>query len=366
MNTTATSCPDEIDRADLGTLGRQLGQGGQARVFAAPELRLPDTTGPLVFKEYRQGQATPHGLRGIVAVRSRLTPDQRSALDSCAAWPMRVVRDATGMCGVIMPLIGDEFFQPRTLPSGLSDYAPREVQNMFIDPELAGRLGMPLLPLVQRLAICRDLAAALGLLHAHGVIFGDVNAKNALFRATPAASVLLVDCDAVRIKGSAAVVRQLNSPDWDPPEGAVLSQATDVYKLGLFVIRALSPGRQCSTARDPARITPLLDGAGQTLLTLTLSRDPAQRPTARQWWAYFAERITTLTVARRAAARRATPPIIPGTGRHMRTPSAPASPSSPGLVPADNTSGALRGGGWRRDPGTGQWAPADLNLRGTR
>ena len=41
---------------------------------------------------------------------------------------------------------------------------------------------MPAPDLGERFAICRDLAGALAFLHEHGVVFGDVNAKNALFR----------------------------------------------------------------------------------------------------------------------------------------------------------------------------------------
>ncbi|MCT2588266.1 hypothetical protein [Actinophytocola gossypii] len=307
---------DELDRSAVGRLGPQLGSGGQAVVYLAPDLRLPDVSGTLVFKQYKGNQVSPNGLRAIVGVRSKLDPAGRTRLDSMAAWPARVVRDAGRICGVVLPLIPDTFFQERVLPTGRHVRGAREVQNLFVDPALATRLGMPSLTPRQRFGVCRDLAGALALLHENGVVFGDVNAKNELYREHPEPTVMLVDCDAVRIRGSAPVVRQLSAPDWDPPEGAVLTQATDLYKLGLFVLRVLSPGPQASTARDPARLTGRLDAEGRDLVTAALGPVGSYRPTAAAWSGYFARRT---------------------------------SPAPPDRTPTS---------GWRRDPGSGRWVPA--------
>ncbi|HEU5470198.1 MAG TPA: hypothetical protein VFV67_06055 [Actinophytocola sp.] len=317
---------DELDRSELGNLGAELGQGGQAVVYLVPELRLPDATGQLVFKRYKGNQVSPNGLRAIVGVRSRLEPRTREALDTVAAWPVRVVRDNGTVCGVIMPLIPDTFFQERVLPSsGRRTRDPREVQNLFVDPTLANRLGMPDVSLRDRFAICRDLALALALLHRNGVVFGDVNAKNALFRLNPEPTVMLVDCDAVRIRGNAPVVRQLNAPDWDPPEGRVLTQATDLYKLGLFVLRTLNPGPRASTARDPGRVVGQLDTEGRAMLTAAFG-PPATRPAAAAWRAYFAKRV------------------VPA-----------GSPNLVAAVPVRGPAVPARSSGWRRDPATGKW-----------
>jgi DNA-binding helix-hairpin-helix protein with protein kinase domain len=173
---------DELDRSSVGQLGPQLGSGGQAVVYLAPDLRLPDVSGALVFKQYKGNQVSPNGLRAIVGVRSKLDPAARRRLDAMAAWPVRAVRDAGRICGVVLPLIPDTFFQERVLPTGRHARGPREVQNLFVDPALAARLGMPGLTLGQRFGVCRDLAAALALLHENGVVFGDINAKNELYR----------------------------------------------------------------------------------------------------------------------------------------------------------------------------------------
>ncbi|GAA4410474.1 hypothetical protein ACFQV2_03495 [Actinokineospora soli] len=317
----------EIGRDELGQLGPRIGKGGQAEVYLLPDFRLPDVAGQLVYKQYFGDQSAPHGLRGIVRVRSKLNPRDRQRMDAIACWPARAVRENGAVLGVVMPLIPDSFFQERTLPSGRPLRGPREVQNLFIGADLAVRLGMPRASAADRIAVCRDLAGALSFLHGLGVVFGDVNAKNALFRLTPDPTVMLVDCDAVRIRGSAAVVRQLNAPDWNPPEGAVLTQETDVYKLGLFVLRTLAPGPGSSVSRDPERVRGVLDGPGFRLLESTLAGVPAQRPTAAEWYRYFARR----TPRREAGAAS----------------SAPAGAREPTVT-----------SGWLRDPATGSWVRA--------
>ncbi|WBB80603.1 protein kinase [Micromonospora sp. WMMD882] len=313
-----------LDRDGLGGLGPQIGEGGQARVFHAPGLTLPDAPGPLVVKEYKPGCAPPAGLRRLVAFRAGLDPDRRDRLDQLAAWPLRVVRDGDRTVGVVLPLIPDTFFQDRVLPgTGRRDLAPREVQNLLIPPARARQVGMPTPTVEQRLVICRDFAAALHFVHQHQLVVGDLNARNALFRTTGRPAVILVDCDAIRVRGR--VASQLNAPDWEPPE-AQLTQSSDCYKFGLFVLRCLSTGEQRSTTRDPDRADAALDEEGRRLLRATLRAVPAERPTAWDWGSYLQFRLT---------------------GR--RLPPRPASPV--------RATGTVATTGWVRDPVTGRWTP---------
>jgi hypothetical protein len=266
-------------------LGRQLGKGGQAVVYDLPELDLPDVTGPLVYKEYRSGHTPFGGLSSVVAVRNRLDPTTQARLDEIAAWPVRIVTDEDGVTGVVMPRIPDTFFDEVLLPgSGSLERTVREIQHLFIDPARAKHLGRPTPSPEERLAVCRDVASGLSFLHEElGVVFGDVNAKNVLFRLDVEPMTMFVDCDAVRIAGSAAVVAQLNAPDWEPPEGGPLSRATDLYKLGLLVLRCLVPGHLGSLNRDPATAAQVLDATGMDLLLRALGSDSRERPTAAEW-----------------------------------------------------------------------------------
>src|ERR1041384_1108642 len=230
--------PHVIGLDAVGPLGELLGAGGQAKVYRAPHVSLTDVPGPLVYKEYKPGQAPPHGLPAVVSRRLRMEEAARRRLDAVTAWPVRAVEDRGEVRGVLMRLIPEDFFEDRVKPSGKRARTLREVQHLFVEPQRAARLGMPAPTAAQRALVCRDFASAVHLLHRNDLVIGDLNPKNAVFRLDQRPCVMLVDCDAIRIKGAAAVVRQLNAPDWNPPE-PVLSQATDLYKFGLFVLRCL-------------------------------------------------------------------------------------------------------------------------------
>ncbi|SFR22918.1 hypothetical protein SAMN04488564_106412 [Lentzea waywayandensis] len=309
-----------VPRQSLGGLGPLVGQGGQAKVYLAPDVRLPDVAGALVFKHYRPGQAPPGGLRALVGRRLRMTATARRRLDLCTAWPVRTVEEDGEVCGVLMPLIPEDFFHPRVLPSGVRDRALLEFQHLFIDPSRAGRFGMPKPNLRTRALFCRDFASAMHFLHSNELVLGDINAKNAVFRLTARPSVRLIDCDAIRVRGSAAVVAQLNAPDWEPPERR-LSQATDLYKFGLLVLRTLCPGTGASLLRDPAHARGVLDGAGLQLLSRTLGDNPEGRPSAKDWGRYLDAEFDFDRLSR-------------GTADGTRT------------------------YGWVREPGTKKWVPA--------
>jgi hypothetical protein len=332
-----------IDRSRIGALGAKIGSGGQATVYLAPGLRLHDAPGDLVYKEYRAGSRPPLGLVSIAAKRARMLPDERARLDQSATWPLRVVRDGNVDCGVILSLIPDGFFQTRTLlGSGRVSRDLREVQNLFVDPAVAAKVGMPCPDPTQRLLICRDFASALHFLHRRDMCVGDINARNAVFRTDGGRpSVMLVDCDAVRIRGAAPVVAQLNAPDWDPPEGRdTLTQTTDRYKFGLFVLRCLAPGPMASTGRDPSRAASVLDAPGRALLVRALDDAGARRPTIQEWGQYLEQRLTGRVQLGSAARRGAAEPHRP-------------SPMSTKQVPAPRTTTQAR----RRNKVTGKWEP---------
>ncbi|AXX28279.1 hypothetical protein KCV87_15760 [Actinosynnema pretiosum subsp. pretiosum] len=304
----------------VGPLGRLLGSGGQAKVFSAPHAELPDEPGPLVYKRYRAGHAPSHGLAAVVARRLRMDGVTRHRLDRSAAWPLRTVEEDGEVLGVLMRLIPDEYFQDRTRSGGEPTRTLREIQHLFVDPARSARLGMPVPDEDGRLLVCRDLALALHLLHRNDLVAGDINPKNAVFQLAGRPRVMLVDCDGIRIRGAAAVVRQLDAPDWEPPEGTP-TQATDLYKFGLFVLRCLSPGAFASTARDHRRLVGVLPPEGLGLLEAALSTDPEGRPTAQRWGRY----LDALLAERQRGA------VVPEEARTRATT------------------------GWRRDPRTRRW-----------
>ncbi|GAA2962453.1 serine/threonine protein kinase [Actinokineospora diospyrosa] len=274
-----------VSPSSLGRLGPMIGKGGQAQVYLAPAVGFPDVPS-VVYKKYRPGHSPPGGLDQLVARRLRLDPATRARLDSLTAWPLRVVADDAGVHGVLVRLIPDSFFQDRVLPGGDAVRSLRELQFLLIDPARASRLGMPAPTTAQRALVCRDFAAAVHLLHKLDIVIGDINPTNAVFRLDQRPTAMLVDCDAVRVRGSAAVVAQLDMPDWEAPE-RLPSQATDLYKLGLVVLRCLAPGAGGSVSRDLSRAADVLDREGRGLLAAALGRDAAARPSAQTWGRYF-------------------------------------------------------------------------------
>lgn len=282
-----------IELADLGTLGGQLGRGGQAVVLEAPEVTLPDVPGPLVYKQYKQPPNSGDELRKIVAQRTKLSEVDRARLDGLTTWPLRVVESAGVPRGVLMRRIPPEFGEEvGDRFTGTTKWKPCEVQFLFVDPDL---LGGPLLrrkvpTWEQRLKICRDFAGLLDFYHEHvNAVFGDINPKNELYRLDDEPSVMFIDCDGVRLMSQGASNVQLNVDDWRPPEGGSLNRLTDRYKLGLFVRRSLLPAKRASIATDPDAVAGVLDAEGTDLLTRAIAKnaDPRQRPSPYDWWRYF-------------------------------------------------------------------------------
>jgi hypothetical protein len=341
---------DSIDTGQLGRLD-YLAEGGQGKVYDLPDLRLDDVDGAVVYKQYKPGQVSPAGLEAIVRLRINLAAADRDRLDALASWPCRLVKEQGQTIGILMPRIGDAFVHEGLSPrSGVHLKMPREVQLLFVAPDRCKRLGYPLVNLFQRYAICRELAGALAFLARHKVVFGDVNAKNALFSLGPGrdqGGIMLVDCDAVRVSGSASAVQQLSAPDWEPPaaEAKFLTHETDVYKFGLFVVRTLSPARNASTARDPRRVDQLLDPEGRMLLQATLG-PKGGRPRAADWHHYLAN-LTNEVTSTPSAATTALPRTAP-------RPSAP--PTTTAALPARPSKAPTVG--WVRGPG-GSWVRPD-------
>lgn len=274
---------------DLGRLGKQLGKGGEASVYDLPELQLPDVRGALAYKWYHVPHGSLSSLIKVVGVRTGLDDERRERLDEITAWPLRVVEKDGQALGIVMRKVPAAYIDNlNLLGTHGTKLSFREVQNLFIDPQLATRLGRPVPTDEERLRVCRDFAGGLAFMHDElGVVFGDVNAKNEVFRLDTSPMVMFLDCDGVRPRGVAPVVQQLNAPDWQPPEGGPLTRGSDLYKLGLFILRCLTPGKFGSVRVDPAAVGGKLDATGLAMLTRAVGDVVNDRPSAREWQLYL-------------------------------------------------------------------------------
>ena len=167
--------------------------------------------------------------------------------------------------------------------------------------------------------------------------------------------------------------RQSSTPYWDPPECPInpapgqrrqqdlQDTVTDVYKLGLAILRCLTPGKGASTARsrEPARPRARRPGPGWS--PGRCPRTAPSRPTAKELYAYLysvaAPRIAApeITMARlvdsRPAARPGRPDRVadqrrrPGhyLGRsELHSPGGPGRASSWLHLPGGRESGPVR------------------------
>ena len=318
----------DIALADLPPRGPELGRGGEAAVYdLQPGLSLPDNPGPFVYKEYWKPRSAHGALRRVVALRANLSGDagRLARLDAIAAWPVRQVVANGEAVGVLLPKIDDRFFCTILKPqSGVRDWVPAEVQFIFVPPDRALRFEYPLPSPQQRLRICRDFARAMVFFHDElDVVLGDVNAKNELIRleAVPTGNpgapptVMVIDCDAVHPSGH--VVQQMETRDWEviPPEP--MSRESDLYKLGLFVLRCLKPSDQPFYVRDPdlALGSGVLDATAMDLLRAAVGPVPSARPRAHRWDQHLSRLLGDVTdparVLRAALRKTVTVPGAP-------------------------------------------------------
>lgn len=288
----------QVRKANLGQL-TFLAEGGFGQVYRADEFNLPGDATALAYKEFtsehaRQGASA----RSVVAFRNKLSLADRTELDSYCAWPRALVEDDHGsVCGLLMPLIPPDFFCRMSDPdTGKPTSKPREMGWLIASAaqRREAKIDLPEIEPVERLLLLARLVYAVARLHKHNWVFGDLSFKNAVFALDPP-RVMLLDCDGAADLGDLNR-HQASSPYWDPPECPLGSRAargyqqdvqdavTDTYKLGLAILRCLTPGKGAGTTKNPGRLgdSDVLGGEGTGLVTRALSEDRASRPTAKE------------------------------------------------------------------------------------
>jgi hypothetical protein len=297
MNGCAAAEPKLIDRSRLGPLGF-IAKGNFGEVFKVNGFTLPGDHSPLAYKKFTLDHATQASLaRDSVAFREALSLPERSELDRYSAWPRALVADSTGnICGLLMPLIPGEFFcQAMEAETGRLASRVREMQWLITTnaQRQEAQVDLGLIESLDRMLLLAQLVYIVGWLHKRGWVFGDLSFKNVAFALAPP-RIMLMDCD-----GAAALAnqgrRQPSTPMWDPPECPISpprqqdqqDERTDCYKLGLAILRCLSPGRGASSSRNSARLQAELDAEGIDLVARAIESDRQARPTAKELYAYL-------------------------------------------------------------------------------
>ena len=235
-------------------------------------------------------------------IRGEWHPNQRRAIDNSFNWLVRVVTDSdSGAAGVILPRLDDSYFLDLTNSYGEVKHRPAEGQFLAVQRDYFQQKRMHFPTLQERLVLCRSLAKGMGLLHRAEVVYGDLSLRNFLYRLEPKPSVMFVDTDNMRPKGStAALGQQPHTPDWEPPEAlhakrrgdgtgfATQNYNSDRYKLGLAILRMLAADvPRAAEKRDPSLVRQHLPTGLYLLLEQSLTAPPADRPPAKTWYEEF-------------------------------------------------------------------------------
>lgn len=187
----------------------------------------------------------------------------------------------------------------------------------------------------QAVAFVRQIAHALGALHAHGVLHLDLKPANILIGADGRAR--LIDLGIADLIGNTREVI-LGTPGYAAPEvrsGGSPGRAADVYGLALIARDLLGP-----TAQDP-RVA--------TVLRFGLREDPARRPSSALRFALALSLAVTLSrrsaplvgVVRRAALGAAALVLVAIVLALPRLESSVAGSGAPGRASATTTGAAL-------------------------
>src|SRR5947209_2017313 len=281
----------KVRKADLGALD-EIASGGFGRVYKA---RLRGEPDELAYKEFTTDHARQaQSARAVVGLWDRLDANERIDLARYAAWPCALVHDHGRVCGLLMPLIPEEFFA--RLPNqatGQFKNLPRDMQWLIAKEaqRTAAGVDVPDIDRVDRHVLVAKLMYVFGRLHRLGWVYGDLSFKNVAFALDPP-RIKLLDCDGAAPVGDPNR-DQAHSPFWEPPECKSGQQrlqdtVTDVYKLGLAIVRCLTPGPGAASTTDPARLYgEKLDQSTLDSVARALASDRSKRPTAKELYVAF-------------------------------------------------------------------------------
>lgn len=302
-----------VKRHNLGPLGGSLGAGAVGAVYRT-SYRLPSYSSPLAYKEVLTTIAADKrrralaDMRRVVALRKSMTATDQARLDEYAAWPLEMVTDAGQDVGCLMPLIPSQFFAHVQPQGGPAEDIPRGIEFLSATEDLCRKAGFSQAEIdefserVTIAAVLAKLIYAIGFLHKHGIVYGDISLKNAVFALNPP-RVMLLDCDSVAPLSDPSR-QHMNSPFFDAPEfkkpgthrfargnPQLQDKRTDVYKLGCLVVRGLSRGPGATQLRRADHLKGILDTATLGALQAALGDNPDTRPTAKELYRVLANYV---------------------------------------------------------------------------
>ncbi|MBW8485530.1 hypothetical protein [Actinomadura parmotrematis] len=269
--------PLDRPRASLPLETAPLGEGGQGVITRVPGAER------LVYKEYVAHWAPrvdAAALADLIDFGRSLPPAERALLDHCA-WPLARVVHNGAVTGFLMPEVPADLRVPiggknRLIELQYLTHTPNWAWKHLHQPDIAGRVE-----------IARRAVELIGFFHGRGLILGDISSRNLLWRPGAPYRVHLLDCDGTRRHGSAPVLPQAHSPDWNDPlqraSGPDLD--TDRYKTALLVGRVLTREKHLRPGDELAPFGPLEERLLRPLAELwkRAAGPVGTRPTVQEW-----------------------------------------------------------------------------------
>ncbi len=331
--------------------------GGQGRVYRPAVVPAGLGRGPVVVKLYRRAPpaGADHVLREMVAWGHLLEPDQRTALQRVAAWPLAIVRRGKIAAGIAMPDVSGRFSAPFVMPSGRRERVLLTLEHLLGADDFLQLRGLGVrLDTFSRAEVAERICDALAFLHRRAIVASDIAPNNLLiaFGAGDEPEVCLIDCDSMVFHGRQALT-SVQTGDWELPaefSESPNTRAADAYKLGLVVLRLFARSHDARAAGARVRHVPVeLRG----LLARALDRDTVNRPPAGEWQRALRGLLTDGRLNDRYPGPTPTPRVVVGRtpardpGRSVAAPAAavarPVAPATAGwpAFPGVQLHGAL-------------------------
>lgn len=300
-----------MEKSNLTALA-ELATGMSGTVYVTTTRIPSNPRGTLVYKEYHQHPDRSQWLNDAaraISWRNSLSHSDRQTLDSFAAWPIEMVTHKNQLVGCLIPRIPDRFFINEKQPDGTLKAVPRTFEKLTGTPHQLATLGMDVEAATWtpelRLALAAHLTFVILFLHKHGLVYGDISLKNAVFDGQNP-GVMILDCDAVAFTSNPGR-RQANSPKFLAPEctppgtnrfsrgrAAFQDHATDVYKLALVLLKTLVAGDRSSQRTGLAEIRSHLSPTIYQAVAEALTVDPIRRISANDLYDAIFDEINRL------------------------------------------------------------------------
>jgi hypothetical protein len=263
-----------------------IGDGGQGSIYEVdpPLAAAIGCTEAMVAKLYEQPLPEPAlgDFLNRIHWMDSLTAAPRTELERMAAWPRMAIEDRGALAGILMADQRKRYETQIHLPSGQSESLLMSLEHLLNeDRYLEERFAIACDTRV-RAAIGERLAAAVAVLHRHGIVASDISHKNVLVSLVEPYAVTLIDCDSMTFQGK-STLDLVETPDWEmPPEWgeSATTREADAYKLGLAILRLFARA-QGERLLDP--VASYVPTALHDLLRRALGAEPRPRPSAGRW-----------------------------------------------------------------------------------